>query len=95
MEALSERIASLELSQAKIITKLEATVDNLSDNLVAMGKLLEKHNDTLFGEADNNGLRGRVSKLEHQVGTAKWFVGIAATAIAGCVSFIASLLKGH
>ena len=91
-ETLAERLIKLEINQAKIITKLEANLEHISDNIIAVKELLERHDATIYGQAQNNGLRGRVSKLEHQVGTAKWFVGIAASVVAGVVSFIASIL---
>lgn len=91
-EELTERLFALEVQQAKVITKLESTVENLGENLIAVRQLLQKHNDIIYGEANTNGLRGRVSKLEHEVGTARWIVGIAASVVAALVSFIANLI---
>ena len=71
--------------ETQILARLSVVESKLEDNIKVLTRIVEKHDDSLYGKSGSNGLTTTVSKLKDLSNTAKWVVGTLFVLSAGQV----------
>lgn len=82
---ISERLHEVEISLTKFVEKFEAHIEKDQLILDRVSKIVEKHDDTLYGRNGSDGMKVDIDRLKQKEIMRNWFYAAVGISIIGLV----------